>query len=59
MKIKMPKDLNTLSKDQLVELVHELVAKMDNLEVETARAEDSAKEKTACKPKGCCRGKCK
>lgn len=57
MKIKMPKDLNTLSKDQLVELVHELVAKMDNLTVEAEREKElkpTCKAKTACKPKSSC-----
>lgn len=38
--MKIPKDLSVLSKEELIELVKELVAKMDNLTVEAERCKE-------------------
>lgn len=47
----IPKDLTQLSKEELIELVKELVAKMDNLTVEAERCKEL---KPRCGGRSCC-----
>jgi len=53
MQLKMPKDLNTLSKEELIELVRELIAKMDNLVSENARTKETKPKCSPCKSRCC------
>ncbi len=54
MKLKIPKNLASLTKDELIELVENLVAKLDNCVVEEER-EKELKPKSRCG--GCCKSK--
>ncbi|MCL5436560.1 MAG: hypothetical protein M1549_01625 [Candidatus Dependentiae bacterium] len=57
MKMKIPKDLRTLDKDELVQLAEYLIAKLDNYEVEEERERDLSARKS-CHCAGCAKPSC-